>query len=659
LVNHLIREVGLYPYLDPRTAAWQERFVFESFKVNVGANEPLTFHREQSLVLKYLLDGDNLAISAPTSFGKSLIIDAFIAIKNPANVLIIVPTIALADETRRRICNKFSDSYRVITTTDVDLAERNILIFPQERAIHYSDKLASLDLFVVDEFYKASTDFDKERSPALLKAMMRFSEIATQRYYLAPNISRLKGNSFTNGMRFLPLDFNTVFLKRHELCGTGNKADRKKQKEEHFLTILGTATGKTLIYAGAYAQVETVSQLILDNSPTATTPILDDFGDWLSKHYEPTWSLVALTKKRTGIHTGRLHRSLSQIQVKLFEEDAGLTRLISTSSIIEGVNTSAENIVLWSNKNGVPLLNDFTYRNIIGRGGRMFKHFVGEIYILEKPPEESEIQLDISLPDALLADIDEAEYKQELTKEQLAKIILYREEMAALLGKNVFERLRSNKSLMTGDIDVIIAIAKEISGNRNKWHGLAALNSERVEHWGWVLMQVIRLTPADWDCGHKKLVEFVKTLSGNWDYSIPELLGLHGTTKIDISDFFTLERTATFKLPALLHDINTIQREVLRDKPFDISPFIAKLSKAFLPSCVFELEEYGLPRMLAKKLHHAGFINFKDESLDLHSALARLASARPRILLAAGIFDRFDRYVLRYFFDGFTRSNDA
>lgn len=27
LINHLIREVGLYPYIDEETADWQERFV--------------------------------------------------------------------------------------------------------------------------------------------------------------------------------------------------------------------------------------------------------------------------------------------------------------------------------------------------------------------------------------------------------------------------------------------------------------------------------------------------------------------------------------------------------------------------------------------------------------------------------------------------------
>jgi hypothetical protein len=51
LLNHLIRESGLYPYLEPETSSWQDRFFFESFKVDIGQDAPVTLHSEQSLVL--------------------------------------------------------------------------------------------------------------------------------------------------------------------------------------------------------------------------------------------------------------------------------------------------------------------------------------------------------------------------------------------------------------------------------------------------------------------------------------------------------------------------------------------------------------------------------------------------------------------------------
>lgn len=81
IVNHLIRLTGLYPYINTDNAILEDRLIYDIFKVDTGSEEPLTLHREQSSLLKKLLDGKNLAISAPTSFGKSFVIDSFISIK--------------------------------------------------------------------------------------------------------------------------------------------------------------------------------------------------------------------------------------------------------------------------------------------------------------------------------------------------------------------------------------------------------------------------------------------------------------------------------------------------------------------------------------------------------------------------------------------------
>src|SRR5688572_15065542 len=57
LVNHLIRQSGLYPYLETETASWQDRYIYEIFKVDTGDVDEITLHREQSALLKKLLNG--------------------------------------------------------------------------------------------------------------------------------------------------------------------------------------------------------------------------------------------------------------------------------------------------------------------------------------------------------------------------------------------------------------------------------------------------------------------------------------------------------------------------------------------------------------------------------------------------------------------------
>ncbi len=560
LINHLIRQVGLYPYIESSTARWQDQFVLEAFKVDVGEMEPVTLHREQSSVLAKLVAGESIAVSAPTSFGKSFIIDALISIKQPVNVVIIVPTIALTDETRRRLQRKFSNKYKIITTADVELADKNIFVFPQERATHYANEITSLDLLVVDEFYKASPAFDKERASSLLDTILHLSKKAKQRYFLAPHISKISDNPFTKGMEHVYVDFNTVYLQKHELYKTiGTNEERKSSA---LLEVLETTTGKTLIYAGTYTHIDKVANLLISSQRPLRNSLLDSFSEWLSIHYDTNWKLTKLIKRGCGIHNGSLHRSLSQLQIHMFEDQAGLKNIISTSSIIEGVNTSAENVVIWRNKNGQANLTDFAYKNIIGRGGRMFKHFVGQIYILEPPPSSVDAQLDLELTDDVLGGLEEGEFAEALSDEQLGRVREYKEEMTSILGPDAYDQLRTDNFFEGGQSLIVRDVARDIYDNKLKWNGLGYLNSDDPENWDSMLYRVIRLQPAIWGIEFSRLVGFTKILSRNWTSTIPDLLTDLDSYDIGIDDFFKLERTVTYKLGTLLNYVNILHGKV-------------------------------------------------------------------------------------------------
>ncbi|MCW3106033.1 MAG: hypothetical protein JWQ09_539, partial [Segetibacter sp.] len=562
----------------------------------------------------------------------------------------------LTDETRRRLYKKFANEYKIITTTDVEPEDKNIFIFPQERALSYLNKIEHFDILIIDEFYKASVLHDKERAPSLVKAIIKLGQKSTQRYFLAPNISSLGENPFTQGMEFIRLDFSTVFLEINELYKEINKDSQKRG--EKLIEILRSKETKSLIYAGTYSNIDTISTLMLTNFEEKDCDLLNQFAEWLGKNYDYNWNLTKLVRRGTGIHNGRLHRSLSQIQVKLFEEPQGLCNIISTSSIIEGVNTSAENVIIWMNKIGSSNLKDFTYRNIIGRGGRMFKHFIGKIYILDKPPVSEKTQLDIAFPDEILGDLDKDVHHSMLTKEQAAKILVYQDEMSSLLGTEVFSRLKEESAFQSSDSELIRTIAVDMSRNPDNWNGLGYLNSPKRDTWDNSLYKIINLKPGGWETKSSTFVAFIKALRDNWFKSIPELLDLLEPYDIGIDDFFKLERNVSFKFASLLKDVNTLQKEILKSKNYDISRFVAWSSHAFLPSVVYQLEEYGLPRMLTKKIHHAKVIDFLDPNLTIHSTVALFKSIGKSKIIEQVKFDEFDKYILNYFYDGIRINNE-
>ena len=652
LVNHLIRETGLFPYIDEDTANWDDKFVSEVFKVDVGGGEEKTLHREQSYLLKELLDGKNIAVSAPTSFGKSFVIDAFISLRHPQNVVIIVPTIALTDETRRRLYKKFANQYKIITTQDVELGEKNIFIFPQERAVGYINKINSIDILIIDEFYKAGIAFDPERAPALLKAILELGKKSKQKYFLGPNISEINDNPITKNMFFIPLDFNTVFSEIHDIYkDSGKEKPNESFKAEKLIGILNKKDTKSLIYAGTFNNIDFITNVLNDNLPEKDDSVLNAFSDWLKRNYSEHYILADLVKKGVGIHNGRLHRSLSQIQIKLFGEENKLSNIVSTSSIIEGVNTSAENVIIWANKNGRSNLNDFTYKNIVGRGGRMFKHFIGQIYLFEAPPTHSSTQLSLDFTDDLVCSLDHERFKGELTREQEIKIIAFNDEMNSILGDGVYKQILNDNSFQTFSPNRLRTAAIDMKNQPNRWAGLSYLNSSDPDDWEYILFSVFSVI-GNVGAGYYDMAEFIKSISKNWETSIPQMLPLLQGCGVTIEKFFDLERSVTFKIATMLKDVNLLYNHIFPQN-VDISPFIVKASHAFLPRLVYELEEYGLPRMVSKKIHDSGIIDLEDNELPIHTAISHFKSIScEQVKNRIQDLHPFEDYILDYFYDG-------
>lgn len=650
LINHLIREVGLYPYMKPETANWEDRFAYEAFKTDIGEDKKCALHLDQSLVLKRLLLGDSIAVSAPTSFGKSFIIDAYIAIKKPNIVVDIVPTVALADETRRRLTHKFGDEYKIITTTDATVAEKSIFVFPQERAFAYIQILEVIDILIVDEFYKASAKYDDSRSSTLLNTMIELGKKAKQRYYLAPNISELPDNVFTEGMEFLKLDFKTVVTQACKMYRKKpQNVDMETFKSETLRQLARQDIGKTLIYAGTYSNISTVCDILRDSLPERNSKILNAFSEWIAKNYGNHYKLHTLVKKGIGIHNGQMHRSLSQLQVKLFEREDGLTNMVSTSSIIEGVNTQAENVILWSVKNGGSSIDYFTYRNIIGRAGRMFRYFVGKVYLLEMPPETENTTLELEFPDEVACSLDGNNPGVRLNNQQFQLIKSYQDEMAALLSPNTWRILYSNPQIKSCNPTLLKAIAQKIKQDSGWPRNYDALTHRSTWDWKPAIEDVI-------DIANIKRKGQVKTYaciaSNGWNMTIPQIYDKVSKYGIEMEDMFDFERKISFNFASVLSIINLIKQAIYPTTP-DISEFIHRASNAFLPKLVFQLEEYGLPRMISKKINSSKIINLEDDSIEISSVIERFKEIGLGNLLGMvkGL-DDFDKFIIRYFYQG-------
>lgn len=671
---HLIRKSGIYPYLKDylNYSIFEDLLVYSAFETNIN-NEDIILHREQSRILKLLLKGENIVLSAPTSFGKSYIIDALISIKKSEmdNILIIVPTIALLDETRRRIYSKFKSDYNIITTSNQNPHGRNIYILTQERALLYINRIYELNLFIVDEFYKIADN--SGRASILQKIISHFMSISEQKYFLCPYIDDINENPFVKKDSFLKLDFNTVIVKEHKKYKKLQYYGYKNIKLINLLKLI--KNNKNIIYTNSINSVNKLSSFLInknittnDNLENNENNLLNSLLDWLKNNYTDKWYLYDLIKKGIGIHNGQIHRCLTQIQLKLYNDTKIINTIIATSSLIEGVNTQAENIILYSNLIARDKIDRFTYNNIKGRSGRMFKYYTGNIYLLEEPPEKKQYKLNIKINDTMILDINDNNeiLNENIDEEQREEINKFKEAMIDKIGTDSFHNIVASNELKNSR-ENILKITENLLNDKEKNENklIEELEPFTTDKWRKdfnIIFNILKKYTENCNIkislNNKKnnkleiIAKSVNIIANNWILTIPEIVKELEKINLSIDNYFKIEGLISFEIYNLFSDINILQKSILLDKALDLSKFVQNLQNVFLPPHVYTLEEFGLPRMLSKTIDKFNIIKFDfNDNGDINKILKEFKKNKDKI---KGLFDEnsFDYYILKYFYDG-------
>lgn len=156
---------------------------------------------------------------------------------------------------------------------------------------------------------------------------------------------------------------------------------------------LTTPKENTIIYNNSKAGTEHYAKEIIDRLISKGIEFATDdlvykmFVDHLEKTYSPDWIILKALKNGIGIHHGLVPKYIQKEIIELFNRGI-LYYLISTTTITEGVNTSAKNIIITSNKKGRKDLKTFDARNIAGRAGRFLQHFSGRVIIVDNKFEQ-------------------------------------------------------------------------------------------------------------------------------------------------------------------------------------------------------------------------------------------------------------------------------
>lgn len=449
------------------------------YKSKVYSNNLLDKRQKEVIDIFMSLPQRRIMVSVPTSFGKTFLLREIIFLNRERykNILLLFPTIALLNENTdsiNQLIQSIELEYRVVNNvySGIDDTEKHIFILTPERALKLLADNANLniDFFFFDEVYKIDEDFarnedssasdgekderkDNGNRAKAFRIVLYLLAKSVKEYYLAGPYLNLK--QVKRGMQVF-LEKNNITPIQVDFEPTSRiEVDAWKMNSIEYHPIFGKIKKQIYTHSGLgtkdkvkgiinYLQENKLGQAIFycstpSNSMKYTKDIIEAFSEsekknipyefieHLRKKYNVKfaksqdssmyWSLIQALENGIGIHHGKFPKYVQNEVLRLFN-DGDFDYLFCTSTIIEGVNTNAKNVVIINNSVGNTPMTAFALKNIKGRAGRYYHHSMGRVFYTDSKQRqienEDELELNFQIYNdkpILKADIDNSEFE--------------------------------------------------------------------------------------------------------------------------------------------------------------------------------------------------------------------------------------------------------
>lgn len=362
--------------------------------------------------------GASLAISAPTSAGKSFLVIEHLcrrAVSSASFTFVyIAPTRALLAEVHMKIKARLA-TVSEIRVTDIPTFEavpRQIFVLTQERfQVLLSTTAVKIDLVVVDEAQNLS---DGARGMILQDCIEqcfgRYSR--THVVMLAPGAEGFKNALESIGLPEIAevtttvspvLQNRIVVTKAHGL----NKLEFKLLSTQQTTVVgsmmceRGLSSPETLLAAVALELGSSGGSLVYAKTPTeaarlggsialgVTDPDVigknDELVKFIKEHIHHEYHLIPMVEKGVAFHYGQMPALLRDAIETAFRKGS-IKFLVCTTTLFQGINLPARNVFIDTparGKGDKNILDPALLWNFAGRAGRMAKDIVGNVFLVD------------------------------------------------------------------------------------------------------------------------------------------------------------------------------------------------------------------------------------------------------------------------------------
>lgn len=373
-------------------------------------------------------NGSNVAISAPTSAGKSFIIRRYIVEKlraAPQTAVFVVPTKALINQVSMDFKSDLKHHAHVYTTYRKPENYDKSIIFvltPERCNKLLQDKtLREPTIIFIDEIHNLETDgrgMVFENCLYGLVARFARSQFIFAGPFIEDIVTPLKELS---GLELV--DETTVSTPVFQVKAAITFIPGSRSAQYRIFSQTGNViTGETILNKKLYSKAKsrkgvaiatflqnfkkkesciifaprksTAENWALHLLPTINSEenknipdAVSELIEFLSEEIHPEYSLIRTLKKGVAFHHAGLP-DIARIEIEDLYSKSEITNLVCTSTLLQGVNLPADKLIVISPHNDNTPLTPFEFMNLIGRAGRISTNLYGEVYCLEVKDEE-------------------------------------------------------------------------------------------------------------------------------------------------------------------------------------------------------------------------------------------------------------------------------
>lgn len=382
-------------------SAFQENYKEKNYYISNGQKKLIEFCAQNN---------SNFALIAPTSYGKSEIIVNKVFENLDKKICIIVPSKALLAQTKRRLLKSSSNNLqRIITHPEMYKGNENnfVAVLTQERLLRLLQKNITLkfDTVLIDEAHNLFGDNENDERSILLAQtiiIMKKRNPNTTLNFFSPFILDSENLRVTQANYEITSQSTNEFIKTEkyficDLYENQGELEIYNQFADNFIKtdliyrdvldlLKKQKSRKNIVYLNRPMHIEEFS-FDLANSNANMILQIDEIEKTIADFIHPDYNLIKCLKKGIVYHHGGMPEIIRLFVEDIFSTRSDLEFIITSSTLLEGVNIPAEKIFLLSTKKGKNTnLTISQFKNLIGRINRFSEIFNvedGNLHLLE------------------------------------------------------------------------------------------------------------------------------------------------------------------------------------------------------------------------------------------------------------------------------------